>query len=244
MFKLFITLTAAALVAKSFSQSCSPYPARPQQCSAGARYCPVDCTKTSRLSTICTSFVSTPDPVTVTSLVTITPSASVTTTTKTVTQNATCVTQVPYLNIFSFKNQNCSTSVTTPEPICDGGLLGLGIGDECTCPSTNYTVTPNSIKINTPGIATLDNGFRYTQSECVPLAVPDSNSVFFTIDGTDGTNATTSDCRVTFFTEADCTGTQDGFNINNSGTCLSNDPTKYPPYNSAQFECSSVLGLI
>ncbi|KAI7081154.1 hypothetical protein KC340_g361 [Hortaea werneckii] len=242
MSKLFIILTGAALVAKSFSQNCSPYPARPQQCSAGNRYCPVDCTKTSRLSTICSSFVPTPAPVTVTAFVTITPSASVTTATKTVTQNATCATKIPYLNIFSFKNQNCSTSVTTPRPVCRGGLLG--IGEECTCPSTKYTVTPNVIKINTPGIATLDDGYRYTQSTCVPLAVPDSNSVFFTVDGTDGTNATTSDCRVTFFTGTDCTGTQDGFNINKSGTCLSNDPTKYPPYNSAQFECSSVLGLI
>ncbi|RMY75317.1 hypothetical protein D0862_13955 [Hortaea werneckii] len=242
MSKLFIILTGTALVAKGFSQNCSPYPARPQQCSAGNRYCPVDCTKTSRLPTICSSFVPTPEPVTVTASVTITASASVTTATKTVTQNATCATEIPYLNIFSFQNQNCSTSVTTPEPVCSGGLLG--IGEECTCPSANYTVTPNSIKINTPGIATLDDGYRYTQSTCVPLAVPDSNSVFFTVDGTDGTNATTSDCRVTFFTGADCTGTQDGFNINKSGTCLSNDPTKYPPYNSAQFECPSVLGLI
>ncbi|RMY54049.1 hypothetical protein D0863_13750 [Hortaea werneckii] len=242
MTKLFVTLTGAALVAKSFSQNCSPYPARPQQCSAGNRYCPADCTKTSRLSTICSSFVPIPTPVTVTSSVTVTASVSLSTATKTVTQNATCATQVPYLNIFSFQNQNCSTSVTTPEPVCSGGFLG--IGQECTCPSTNYTVTPNSIKINTPGIATLGDGFRYTQSECVPLAVPDSNSVFFTVDGTDGTNATASDCRVTFFTEADCTGTQDGFNINNSGTCLSNDPANYPSYNSAQFECSSVLGSI
>ncbi|RMZ23362.1 hypothetical protein D0859_12603 [Hortaea werneckii] len=242
MFKLFTIYAGAALVARGFSQSCSPYPARPQKCSAGSRYCPVDCTKTSRLSTICSSSVSTPAPVTVTASVTITASASASTTTRTVTQNATCATQIPYLNIFSFKNQNCSTSITTPEPVCSGGFLG--IGQECTCSATNYTVTPNSIKIKTPGIATTDSGRRYTQSTCVPLAVPDSNSVFFTIDGTDGTNATTSDCRVTFFTQANCTGIQDGFNIRNSGICLSNDPAKYPSYNSAQFECSSVLGLI
>lgn len=48
--------------------------------------------------------------------------------------------------------------------------------------STAFSGPPN--KINSPTLQTLPGGTQYPASSCVELAVQDSRSAYFTIDGT------------------------------------------------------------
>jgi len=80
---------------------------------------------------------------------------------------------VPFINLFTFEEQACSTLVDA-----DFDLLCL-----IDRPQVNYTFSGPPNKLNSPVLQTLPGGTRYTNSSCVPLAVQDSRSAYFTIDG-------------------------------------------------------------
>lgn len=114
---------------------------------------------------------------TYTSRTTVTTAAPTSTITKTSTKAvtttpsvkpATCASQVPYINLFTFEEQGCSTLVDA-----DRDLLCL-LDD----PQANFTFSGPPNKINSP-FRRNAGSFLYTASECVELAVPDSRSAYF-----------------------------------------------------------------
>lgn len=88
---------------------------------------------------------------------------------------AACASQIPYINLFAFEDQYCSTLVEAEfNPLC---LLDPE-------PKANFTFSGPPTKLNSPKLRMLGSGTQYPTIECIPLAVPNSYSVCFTIDGT------------------------------------------------------------
>lgn len=75
---------------------------------------------------------------------------------------------MPYINLFTFEEQGCSTLVDA-----DRDLLCL-----LDNPQANFTLSGPPNKINSPSLCNAGS-FLYTTSKCVELAVQNSRSAYF-----------------------------------------------------------------
>lgn len=175
------------------------------------RYCPQDCTKKTNCATS-TACPTVSAPATVTATITSTVSS-------TPLPRPVCANEIPYINLFTFTNDQCSNVDSEglgAIPILGdalGELLGHAAFDS---PPTKINATNSTYNAN------IGYGY-YTRSPCVPLTVPEAHSAFFTVDGLDGTR--NIDCEVQLYPTAACD--EDGpfsyYALSRSTSCVSID---------------------